>query len=112
MRSVSSSASGAGLQPLLERPVRQVLEHHERLAVGLAVVVERADVRMRERGGGARLALEARAVGARRERLDGDAAPELLVLGEPDGAHRAAAERLEQAVAPCDQLLGHAGGLS
>ena len=49
------------------------------------------------------------AVGARGERLDGDAATELLVLGEPDGAHRAPPERLVQAVAPCDQIPGHAG---
>ena len=99
----------AGLQPLLERAVRQVLEHHERLAVCLAVVVDGADVGVRQRGGGAGLALEARAVGARSERLDGDAATQLLVLGEPDGAHRASPERLVQAVAPRDQIPGHAG---
>ena len=48
-------------------------------------------------------------VGALREHLDGDASSELLVLGEPDGAHRAASERFEQAVAPSDHFVGHAG---
>ena len=64
----------ARFQAILERAVRQVLEHHVRLSVGLAVVVERAEVRMRERGGRARFALEAGAVGGRREELHRDAA--------------------------------------
>ena len=76
-RRLASGSGSARLQPLLERAVRQVLEHHERLSVRLAVVVERAEVRVRERRGRARLALEARAVGGRREQLDGDATVEL-----------------------------------
>ena len=48
-------------QPLLERAAGHVLEHDVRAAVGLAVVVELRDVRVRERGDRARLALEASA---------------------------------------------------
>src|SRR2546423_9903831 len=51
-------------------------------AVDLAVVVEGADVRVRERGGGAGLALEAGAVGTRPEHLDGHTPRELLVRSE------------------------------
>ena len=96
---------------VLERAVRQVLEHHVRPAVGLAVVVERADVRMRERCDRASLTLEAGPVGARREHLHGDPPLELVVVREPDGAHRAAAERLEQPVAAGDRLPRHLRGI-
>ena len=100
-----------GGEPLLEGAVRQVLEHHVRPAVRFAVVVERADVRVRERGHGPSLALEPGAVGARCEHLDRDPAVELVVVGEPDGAHRPAAQRLEQPVPACDRLPRHLRGI-
>ncbi len=66
---------------------------------------------MRERRHRPRLAFEAGPVGARREHLDRDAALELVVVCEPDGAHRAAAERLEHPVAPADRLPCHLRGI-
>ena len=56
-------------EPVLQRAVREVLEHHVRAAVRLAVVVEGADVRMGERSHRPGLALEPCALGARREHL-------------------------------------------
>ncbi len=107
MRSVSSSSIRPRLQPVLERAVRQVLEHHVAPTGVLAVVVDRRDVRVRERRGRARLALEAGGVGLHAEHLDRDTPAELLVLSEPDGAHRPASQRFEQAVTPGDHLRSH-----
>ena len=74
----------------------------------LAVVVELRDVRVRERGDRARLALEAGGVRVRREQLDRHAAAELEILGEPDLGHPAAAEQLVEPVAAGDDGFGHA----
>src|SRR5581483_9461391 len=102
----------AGEQPLLQRPAGQQLEHHERPAVGVAVVVERSDVRMRQRRGGARLADEALGIGGGAEHLHGHAAGELFVLGLPYRAHGAAPERLHEAIPTGDALFRHRAGLS
>ena len=90
-----------------------VERHHD---VELAVLrlldrVDRGDRRVVERGGGARLGDEALlGLGARhevrREELQGDRAPELLVAGAVDDAHAAAAEaRLDLVMA--DGLADH-----
>ena len=52
----------------------------------------------RERGDGAGLALEAGVVGVRREQLQRDAPPELVICCGPDLGHPAAAEALVEAV--------------
>ena len=80
-------------QPLLERAAGDVLEHHVRPPVLLAVVVDLRDVRVGERCDRARLALEPGRVGVRREQLDRDEPPELEVLCAPDLGHPAAPER-------------------
>ena len=79
------------------------LHDDERLALVLADVVDRADVRMVQRRGGARLALEAleRLRVARqlaRQELERDLAAEARVLGAVDDTHAAAAEPVEDAV--------------
>ena len=102
---------GRDLQRLVERE-RPLLEaggerlpvemrHDEEVrAVGVADVVDAADMRMIERRDGARLALEPRAqVGiagdVRREDLDGDAAIEPRVAGFVDFAHAASTQRAD-----------------
>jgi len=75
----------------------------ERLAVGrLAVVVNAGDVGVIERGSGARLAQETRAVGGifrrRARKLDGHAALEVQVLGEVDDAHAPMPQLADDAV--------------
>ena len=79
-------------EQLLERSPVQVLHRDVVGALGLAAVVDRDDVRVRERGGVLRFAAEALdelLVGgvAVVEDLDRDAAPELLVLGQVDVGH-------------------------
>ena len=105
LRLVVCECRVAGEQ-LLEHPAGEVLEHHVRPSLGLAVRVEVDDVRMRERRGGTRLALEARTLGVRTEELDDHLAPELDVGGEVDLAHRPA-EILLDAVPVREQLLRH-----
>ena len=88
---------GPVLQHVVERFPHQILHHKEGEVASAADQVDRDDVRMGERGDGARLAEEAlhRAVGAhqrRRHHLDRDVAPELGVLRQENGGHRAAAE--------------------
>ena len=97
-------ARAAGDDQLLERPPLDVLHDDEVRAAGLAAVEDRDDVRMRETGGVRRLPPEAldelRVVRvAVVEHLDRDLAAELLVLGEPDVGHAAAAELALEAVA-------------
>ena len=91
-------------QSILERPSRQVLEHHVRSAALVAVVEQPADVRVRERRDGTRLAVETLGVGARSEELDRDAAVELQVVGDPDLGHSARAEPLLETVPAADRL--------
>ena len=57
--STSSSGSGPRAMPILQRLALEQLHHHELLAVVLADVVERADVRMVQDRDDARFALEA-----------------------------------------------------
>ncbi len=78
--------------------------------LGLAAVVDGDDVRVREAGRGLRLAPEALdeevvAGVAVVEDLDGDAAPELLVLGEVDVRHAAGAELSQDPVAAVEERV-------
>ena len=73
--------------------------------VGGADVVDRDDVRVVERGGGARFqleAVEALRIGreARRQHLDGDVAAEARIAGPIDLAHAAGAEQRDDLVGP------------
>src|SRR2546427_12031169 len=72
-------------------------------AVDLPDVIDAADVRMLNPGRDAGLAVEALDdvavfVGAEVRHLEGDAAAELAVLGEIDGAHAALAQLADDAV--------------
>ena len=101
---------GSGAGPLDDRgEVLAVDELHddERPGLVLAVVVDRDDVRVVQRGRGLRLLAEARAevgvaavLGA--EDLDGDVAVELVVVGAVDPGHPALAEQLDQPVAAAE----------
>ena len=91
-------------QPLLQRFAVQQFHHQERNALGgHADVVDRADIRVLERGDRAGLALESRAplrIGRHvgRQHFDGDRAIEPRVAGLVDFAHPAGAERREDLV--------------
>ena len=79
----------------LQRLAFQQLHHHELLAVVLADVVQRADVRMAQRRDDARFAKEAvhrvgHAAGVGREQLERHVTPEPRVLGLIHHAHAAA----------------------
>jgi hypothetical protein len=81
---------------VLQRLAVEQFHDQEPLTVVLADVEERADVRVVERGGDARLALEAVhrlliARQLRRQDLDRDLPAEARVLGAIDDAHPAAA---------------------
>ena len=94
----------AGDDQLLQRAPVEELHRDVVGALGLAAVVDRDDVRMREPGGVLRLAPEAlheRVVGrvAVVEDLDRDPAAELLVLGEVDLRHPARTELADDAIA-------------
>ena len=97
-------------QAVLERAAGEVLHHDERPAFPFADVEDRDRSGLAgEARGGQRLALEALAdpfVGgvAVGQHLDRDLAPEQLVGGEVDVAHRAAAEPPRGAVAGRQQL--------
>jgi hypothetical protein len=93
----------AARDALLERFAVDELQHEEPAAVDLLEAVDRADLRVVERGQHARLALEAgHPVGVGREvlgkQLDRDRAAELGVLGEVDRAHPAFADLVGNAV--------------
>ena len=99
---------------LFERGALQELHRDEGLAVFFANVVNRADIRMIERGGGLRFALEARE-GARvgadifGKEFQRDAAMEAIVFGFVDDAHAAGAEAFGDAVVRegfADELVG------
>src|ERR1051326_1074526 len=99
-------------QQLAQRLALHKLHHEERLARRrFAVVVNDSDVLVRERGNGARLANETRAVVmiGRSQELDGDAAREVLVLGQIDHAHAAFAQFFEDSIMG-NCLADHAGG--
>ena len=89
---------GASLQPVGQRLPVEVLHHQEVDLAGAADIVDRADMRMIERGDRARFLLEATAafgIGgqARRQDLDGDRAAKarvarLVNLAHPPGTDR------------------------
>ena len=80
-------------------------------AFGLAEVEELVDVRMRERCGGAGLALEALAIRVRCEELQRHGPVELEVGREPDLGHPAVSDSLLEAVAAPDHLFRHGDSL-
>src|SRR5439155_10683735 len=93
---------------LLERAAVEELHRDVVGVLGLAAVVDRDDVRVVERGGVLRLAAEAldelvivRVAAV--EDLDGNAAAELLVLGEGHVGHSAGPELALDPVAPVEQ---------
>ena len=93
----------AARELVLQRPAVEQFHDDELLAVVLADVVDRADVRVVERRGDARLAAEAVerfGVGGEigGQELQRDLAAEADVLGAVDHAHAAGAEPLENLV--------------
>jgi hypothetical protein len=96
---------------LRQRLAVDELHRDERSPVRRADLVDRADVRMVERRGGARLSQEAGLVGGVRigtgvDELDGDQAVQTLVVGPVDHAHAAGAEAgLDPVVA--ERLANH-----
>ena len=89
--------------PVPERLAFQVLHHQERPALVAVDIVERADVRMVQRGDGARLALEALHRGAvrrqrLRQKLHRHRAPQARIFGLIDDAHPAATQHGEDPV--------------
>ena len=116
MSSACASGTGPRSQALGERLAGEMFHDEVGRAVVAADVVERADVRVRERGDGAGLPLEARAavrIGAQfgGEDLDGDRAVEAGVAGLVDLAHAAGADsRLDlvgSEASPGDEAHGH-----
>ena len=93
-------------QALLERPVGQPLESHERAGLVLAVVEDAHDVLVRERRDRLRLPPEPLQVGGRREHLHGHGPVERVVVRAPDLRHRAAALQLFEPVAAGDLVSG------
>jgi hypothetical protein len=96
-RGVGRRKGTARAEPLAERLAGDVAHDEEDEAARRADAMDGDDVRVREPGGGARLAHEAVARGGgagegRREHLEGDVAVELHVAREVDDAHPAAAE--------------------
>ena len=95
---------------LLERLAVEVLHRDVVRPLGLAAVVDRDDVRVREARGVLRLVPEARdelvvAGVAVVEDLDRDAPAQLLVLREVDVRHSARAELAHDAVAPVEERV-------
>ncbi len=93
-----------GLQHLPEGLAGHVLHREEGVPVVLALVEDRDDVRVRERGRRACLAPEAADEGVvvdevRSHHLERDLALEALVEGEVDGGHPAVGEARQHAVA-------------
>ena len=97
-RLIEGKRASRPLEASGERLALEIL-HHQVLDVAVAAdVVHHADVRMGERGDGARLTLEAQpSLGIRgeirRQDLDGDGPIEPRVAGLVDLAHAASAER-------------------
>ena len=108
-------SSGIGRPPIavVQRLALEQLHRDEALPLDLVDRVDGADVRMVERGGGPRLALEARlgiavARPLGREKLERHGAPELQVLGAVDDAHAAGPELLDDLVVQ-DGAADHGG---
>ncbi len=107
MSSRAGSSRSAGRRTVAEllaqRAPADQLRDDVQLAVDLLEREDRRDGRMRQRGGGARLARQPFAAHRiarelRRQRLERDRAPQPLVLGGVDDAHPAAPDFLEHAV--------------
>ena len=105
MRRAASGESWRLRDHVGERLPREQLHHDERLAVHLAGVEDRDDVRVRERGGGTGLGLEPRPdlgiagqVGT--QQLHRDRTPEAAVGAGAHLAHPALADDLSKFVAP------------
>src|SRR5580765_3853426 len=81
-----------------------MLEDHERTPALASVVVEAADVRVRQRGDRVRLALETLRICVRAEQLEGDGTAELRVGREPDFGHAPRSELLLQPIAAGERL--------
>src|ERR671923_4636 len=101
--------------PILEAPPLEVLHRDVVGALGLAPVVDRDDVGVREASRVLRLAPEAldERVVARVpvvEDLDRDAPAELLVLGEVDVGHAPRAEPADDAIAPVEERVDQGVG--
>ncbi len=99
----------AALDQVLERGALHVLHRDEVAALVLAAVIDRDDVRVLEAGGGLRLAAEALdelLVGSEAlvEELEGDLAPEHLIVGRPDVRHSARADAAHQECTACPIL--------
>ena len=97
------AAQRAGGQILLERLSLQQLHGDKRLSVLLASFVDRADVRMVQRGGRARLVQEPIDRGSivrdgRRQQFDGDLPLEGDVLGPVDDTHPPGPQLIADAV--------------
>ena len=93
----------AGVQHRAERPSFDQLHGDIGLPLGFADFVHRADVRMIERGGGARFTHQPGACGGivkvrGQEAFDGDVSIELLVAGPIHLAHSTSAESADDAV--------------
>lgn len=117
-------------QQVPQGPRFEQLHHDPDLVVGLDLVVDRHHVLVLDLGDGLRLAPRALQRGRLRGRghgvpveqaLHGDEPAEPQVVGLPDLAHPAAADRFQQLVAavdhgpgeggaPCGGVLGHSGG--
>ncbi len=95
----------AALQTRRQRLAFHVLEDDGDLAVDVEDVVDGGDVRMIERGGGARFAHQPLAafdglrIGAL-DRLQRDFSIEARILGQPHHAHAAGTELAENAIRP------------
>jgi hypothetical protein len=99
--------SSSILQPLLERPARQALDHHVRPLLGDPVVVDLHHVRMGQRGGRLRFALEPRRRRVGGEQLHRDATLELEVGCGPDFRQSAAPQKLLEPIPAADQPMSH-----
>ena len=110
MRPEPVTALRPGRQHFEQRQAAHQFHHDVRPVLGLrrlADVVDRTDVRVIERRGRARFALEAEQVffrgrKRRREELDGDVAPQLQIVRLVHLAHAARAEGRDDFKAPDD----------
>ena len=102
--SISATFNGPAVESLGERLALEQLHGDEQLAVIVTDLVELAHVRMVDAGRGARLApepLARRLVSrGRRDRLEGDDAPEPLVARGVDDPHAALAQGAGDDVVP------------
>jgi hypothetical protein len=93
-----------GSKPVFERAAGEVLEHHVRTALRAPVVVDPADVRVRERSDRLSFSLEPLGIGVGSEQLQCDVSVELRVVRKPDLCHPAGSELLLETVSASDRL--------